>query len=210
MKKRIIITIIMAVWVVLISSGYVFAATGLTSAENKVLEKLKSSVKLDGEVYTIPVYYLNQIENELIKNKENITDKQAELIIKKIDEAIKLLRKMSIKDLSDLNDTETVLKLLTLIDEAAAAADYQVSINLSKMSVNVINPEGKMIFIAQNTINQTGPDRTEIIKSFAFTASLFLLCLFPTFILLSYEGKKKYRQNMGAINKVGAGRSHEK
>lgn len=210
MKRRIIITMIMAIWMVAVSSDYAYSATGLTAAENRILEKLRTSVTLDGDTYSIPVYYLNQIENELIKNKENISDKQADVIIKKMDEAIKILCKMSAKDLSDFNDTEKVLRLLTLIDEAASEADYQVSINLSKMSVNVINPEGKMIFIAQNTINQTGSDETDIFRRFVISVSLLLLCFVPASVIQFNDWIRKYRQSRCSVNNVGAGRSHEK
>jgi len=183
MKRRMILTILMTTWIVLMSSVQAFAITGLSAAESRIIEKIKVGAEINGVARTIPAAYLNQVENELIKNKVDITDEQAEIILGKIEEAQDILKTLSIKDLNDISSTEAVLRLLTLIDEAASAAKYKVSINLAKMSVNVINPEGEMIFFASNTINQTGSDLSGWLPLCASMLTVLLGVLIITFRL---------------------------
>lgn len=183
MKRRLILTILMTTWIVLMSSVQAFAITGLSAAESRIMEKIKVGAEINGVTRTIPAAYLNQVENELIKNKVDITDEQAEIILGKIEEAQDILRTLNIKDLNDINNTEAVLRLLTLIDEAASAANYKVSINLAKMSVNVVNPEGEMIFFASNTINQTGFNLSGWLPLCTFMLAISLCVLIIAFRL---------------------------
>lgn len=210
MKKRIISTILMTIWIVLLSADLTFAITGVSAAESRILEELKAGAEVNGVVRTIPAAYLNQVENELIKNKIDLSNEQAEIILGKIEEARQLLKTLNIKDLNDIKNTETVLRLLTLIDEAASAAKYTVSIDLAKMSVNIINPEGEMIFVSTNTINQTGSDIDNVIPFCFFVLSILLGILILAHKLRLFDNTDYLKRIRRTIGKVSKGISHEK
>jgi hypothetical protein len=59
-------------------------------------------------------------------------------------------------DMSNLQNSEVVIRLLTLVSEVANVVDYEVSVDISNQSFSVNNPDGDTVFIAKNSVNQTG------------------------------------------------------
>lgn len=134
------------------------AATGLSEAEEVILDKLEAGFEYNGIIIKIPVAYLNQVEVELMKNEKDIAEEQAEIINRKIDEAIMIVQSMKLSDFENIESSEVLKKLIKLVYEAAEVVDYTVSIDIADRTIEVINAEGKTAFIPKRVINQTGND----------------------------------------------------
>jgi hypothetical protein len=150
---RIVILTLLFSW---IGSGYAMAASGISEAEQSVLDKLRAGAVIDGVKQYLPAIYINQAENEFIGNEVDLTKEQAEAIITKIDEAIAIISDMDDVDMANVQNSEVALKLLTLVGEAAEVVDYKVSLDLSNKSIDIKNSDGDTVFIAKELVNQTG------------------------------------------------------
>ena len=177
MKKNYLLMLIVIVGIWMAGSRQALAATGLSDAEELILDKLRAGVEVDGELRYIPVSYLNQIENELIKNKTDLTTEQAGIAWDKLNKVLQFMGDMQIQDVMNIKSSETAFKLLSLISEAASEIGYSVSIDLADRTISVENPEGEAVLIAKNTINQTGFDLRPVLTVGAMLLSVFLVCL---------------------------------
>jgi hypothetical protein len=117
---------------------------------------LESGAEINGEMSYLPIAYVNQAENELIGNEVDLTAKQADMIISKIDEAIEIISEMGNVDMNSIPNSEAALRLLTVATEAANAVDYEVSVDIVNSSIDVRNSDGDTVFIAKDIVNQTG------------------------------------------------------
>jgi hypothetical protein len=156
MKKNYLLILIVTLLLPLIGSNNAMAATGVSDAEQLILDKMRAGAEMNGEIKYLPVAYLNQAENEFISNKVDLTVEQAELIISKIDDAVDIISELDTVDMVNIQNSEVALQLLTLVSEVATEVDYEVSVDIANRSINVRNPEGNTVFIAKNGINQTG------------------------------------------------------
>lgn len=156
MKKNYFLITILTLLLTLIGPGKAMAATGISDAEQSIIDKLKSGAVIDGEMSYLPIAYVNQAENELISNEVDLTEEQADMIINKIDEAIEIMSVMGNVDSNNIPNSEAALRLLTVATEAANAMDYEVSVDIVNSSIEVKNSEGDTVFISKNIVNQTG------------------------------------------------------
>ncbi|MDF2908059.1 MAG: hypothetical protein K0R34_3380 [Herbinix sp.] len=156
MKKNYLLIAFLTLLFTLNNPGNAKAATGISDAEQLILDKLVSGAEINGEMSYLPVAYINQAENELIRNDVDLTAKQADMIISKIDEAIEIISEMDNVDMNSIPNSEAALRLLTVATEAASAVDYEVSVDIVNSSIDVRNSEGDTVFIAKNMVNQTG------------------------------------------------------
>ncbi len=177
MKKSYLLMLIVIAGIWVSGSRQALAATGLSEAEELILDKLRAGIEIDGELRYIPASYLNQIENELIRNKTDLTTEQAGIAWDKLTKVLQYMEDMNIRDITNIESSETAFKLLSLISEAASEIGYSVSIDLTDRTVNVENPEGEAVLIAKNTINQTGFDLRPVLMVGAMLLSVFLVCL---------------------------------
>lgn len=156
MKRSYLIIFILILLFSWNDTNQVMAATGITKAEQLILDKMKAGVEFNEEMKYLPISYANQAENEFISNKVDITEEQAELIIQKMDEAIRIMNDSGMSDITNMQSSEVLFSLLTLVSEVADEVNYEVAIDIANRSVNIKNPEGDTVFIAKNTVNQTG------------------------------------------------------
>ncbi|MGF7142882.1 hypothetical protein HNQ56_001304 [Anaerotaenia torta] len=178
MKKYYLLILIVSAGLLISSPRQALAATGLSEAEEILLDKLGAGVEVDGETRYIPVAYLNQIENELIRNKTDLTMEQAEAVAEKWNEVSRLMEDMDIQDVMNVQSPETALKLLTLVSEAASEIGYSVTLDLSNGSVNITDPEGEEVYLAKNTIKQTGFEYQPVLIGGRVLLSVFAACIF--------------------------------
>ncbi len=162
-RKYRILTLILTMGLLFINSEFAMAATGLSEEEELILERLSEGVEMNGIKVIPPASYLYQIENELMKNEVDITPEQATVINHKIDEAVELVKDVSIEDLEHFKNSDTAKKLISLVEEATVIADYTVSIDIVNGTINVVNSEGNYVFMAKSVINQTGFDMTQTV-----------------------------------------------
>lgn len=177
MKKNYVIIALITLLLALISPGNAMAATGISEAEQSILDKLKSGAKIDGVMSYLPVAYVNQAENELMGNSVDLTKEQAEIVIRKIDEAIEIMSRMGTVDLEDLASSDSAFKLLTVATEAANAAGYEVSLDLVNSSIDVRNSEGGSIFLAKNIVNKTGYQDYSLVITFGISLAVIIIAL---------------------------------
>ncbi|MDF2943027.1 MAG: hypothetical protein K0S01_1885 [Herbinix sp.] len=159
-KYHFLTLVVLTIGMFFINSGYAMAATGLSEAEELVLERLNEGVAMNGIVVRPPTAYLNQAENEFMKNEVDITMEQAAVINLKLDEVAKLVKTMDMYDVVHYKNSSTAKKLITLVEEAAAEANYTVSVDIANKSFNIMNSKGNYVFMAKDVINQTGFDLT--------------------------------------------------
>lgn len=193
MKKNYLLIGILSLLFTMISPNNALAATGISDAEQLILDKLKSGAEINGEMSYLPIAYLNQAENELISNEVDLTVEQADVIISKIDEAVELISAMGNVDMNSLPNSEAALKLLTVATEAANAIDYEVSLDIVNSSIDVRNSEGDTVFIAKNMVNQTGfydPSwlmYTQLILTVITIGTIFIVIYNSKDVGLNYE-----------------------
>ncbi len=156
MKKGFLFVLILTTILSLINTKDAIAASGISETEKLILDKLNAGADFSGKKQYLSVSYINQIENEFISNNVDISEEQAEFVVKKIDEAIDLVKDKDIDNVISLQNSEVALQLLTIIDEIATMFDYDIAIDLEDKSINVKNSEGDTIFISKSSINQTG------------------------------------------------------
>jgi hypothetical protein len=157
-KKYQFLTLVLTIGMFFINGEYAMAATGLSEAEESILERLTEGVEMNGMVVRPPTAYLNQAENEFMKNKVDITMEQAAVINLKLDEIAEIVKTMDLYDITHYKNSSTARKLVTLVEEVAAEANYTVSIDIANKSFNIVNSNGNYVFMAKNVINQTGFD----------------------------------------------------
>jgi hypothetical protein len=177
---------ILALIFTLNSHGNAMAATGISDAEQLILDKLVAGAEMNGEMSYLPIEYVNQAENELIGNEVDLTAKQADMIISKIDEAIEIIAEMGNVDMNSIPNSEAALRLLTVATEAASAVDYELSVDIVNSSIDVRNSEGDTVFIAKNMVNQTGFNDYSWLMNIQLILMVTTIC---TILMVIYKSK---------------------
>ncbi len=208
MKRSYLIIFILILLFSWNDTNQVMAATGITKAEQLILDKMKAGVEFNEEMKYLPISYANQAENEFISNKVDITEEQAELIIQKMDEAIRIMNDSGMSDITNMQNSEVLFSLLTLVSEVADEVNYEVAIDIANRSVNIKNPEGDTVFIAKNTVNQTGY-RVSSMSWLSGILSILLLSSISVVIIL-VTGRRDRCLLSNAIARTWAfGKKHE-
>lgn len=176
MKKKSVLTLLLAFLLCLASSISAMAATGLTADEETILDKLRAGVEINGKTVEVPASYINQAENELMKNAQDITAEDAALINSKIDEVAAIAKAENITKASDLKNSASAEKIIGLVQEAAAVVGYTVSYDAASGIVNVLDPNGNSVFTTKNVINQTGFDMTATVVAGSVLVTLLAAC----------------------------------
>jgi hypothetical protein len=177
---------ILTLLLIMISPNNAMAATGISDAEQKILDKLRSGAEINGEMSYLPTAYINQAQNEMIGNDVDLTVEQADVVISKIDEAIDIMSVMGNVDMNSITNSEAALKLLTVATEAANAVDYEISVDIVNSSIDVRNSEGETVFVSKNMVNQTGYSGYSLLRN---TWLIFVALAVITVFLAVYKGK---------------------
>jgi hypothetical protein len=158
MMKKSIVAVVLTAVMCFATSTSAFAANGLSSAEQSILNKLQAGVEVDGHVVQVPAAYINQAENELMKNKTDLTAAQAKEINSIIDQVVALAKEENIKSAADLKASASKDKIVSLVKNAASVAGYKVALDAATGTVTVADPDSNVAFTSKNVINQTGFD----------------------------------------------------
>lgn len=179
MKMKKIIGLVLALTLCLASSVTAVAA-GLTKDEKAIINKLKSGFEVNNIIVKFPVPYLNQVENEFIRNKTDITPNQAKTIISMFDQAEVIMQKEKITSVSKLKKSKSINQLVSLAKFAASTAGYKVAYNAADCDFSVKNPKDKAVFTTKKVINQTGVDLSNTVLTAGFLVTLLAACAFFT------------------------------
>lgn len=177
MKKKSIFSIVLILVLSLASSVTAFAATGLSEAEESILAKLEAGVEVNGQVIEVPASYINQAENEFMKNDVDVTADQADVINSKIDEVAEIAKAENITKASDLANSDSIDELVAIVKEAAEVVDYTVAYDAATGVVSVTDPAGVDVFTTKSVINQTGFDMTATVVVGSVLVTLLAACI---------------------------------
>ena len=156
MKKTIkLISIAMLSAAVAVSASLSVSAAGINSAEQKILDELKTTVTMEGNIKTLPISYINQAENYF--NTVELTDAQANEIVSKIEETKTFLTNTGAVNYAALTDAQEE-EFISRCKEIAAVADLSISYEKSTQTVTVIDTDGKTVFTAENVGANGNPD----------------------------------------------------
>lgn len=175
MKK--ILAILLSIIILVIPMTISVSAAGAINAdEQRILDVLRSEVKVNGKTFTVPVEYVNQSENYF--KTIDVTKEQADEIIGYINRGIGILE-MSKK----LNATTEDLKILIKADKkeilelgkmAVAVTGGVLTYNGS--TVNIKNADGKVVFDSAPIVKQTGFEVDFTVIIVAVLSVITLLC----------------------------------
>lgn len=177
MKKKSLFSFMLILVLSLATSVSAMAASGLSAAEESILAKLRAGVEVNGQVVEVPAAYINQAENEFMKNDVDVTADQAEVINSKIDEVAQIAKEENITKASDLATSGSVDELVAIVQEAAAVVDYTVAYDAASGIVSVTDPSGTEVFTTKSVINQTGFDMTAPVVVGGVLVTLLAACL---------------------------------
>ncbi len=206
MKKKYLLIFILTLLLTLIGSSNAMAATGISAAEQLILDKMKAGADINGERKYLSTAYVNQAENEFIRNKVDLTKEQAEFINAKIDEAIAVISEVGVVDIANLQNSEVAFQLLSLVGEVANEVNYEVSVDIANRSINVKNPEGDTVFIAKNTVNETGNSNGDELWIAELILSILSICCLPLllFVIIKRRNEQRLRRNRASIVRSGS------
>ena len=132
---------------VAVSASLSVSAAGINSAEQKILNELRTTVDMEGNLKTLPESYINQAENYF--NTVEITDAQANEIISKIESTKTFLTETGAVNYISLTDAQ-VDTFISKCKEIAAVVDLKISYEKSTQTVTIIDSENKTVFVAAN------------------------------------------------------------
>jgi competence protein ComGF len=176
MRKKSLLAALLTMTLCLASSVSAFAATGLSEQEQLIMDQLKAGIEVDGTTIQFPEAYLNQCENELMKNKEDVTAEQADVIFAKIDNVEQIAQENHLDTLAEIKSSEYIGDLVENVQAAAEVVDYKVDYNAAHEVVTVTGPDGNMVFTNKSVINQTGFDMTAPIVLGGVLVTLLAAC----------------------------------
>jgi len=174
MKGKKFVVIILLSLISLFSPITAFAA-GLSSGEEALLEKLKAGVELNGIVRRLPIEFLNQVENELMKNDTDITLEKAQYLSDRMDEVIAIAQSKNFTTVNDLK--ESINEIFPIIVEAADSVGYFVEFDAIEREVSVTDLDGNTVFTSKGIINQTGIDLTGLVITGGLIVILLTACI---------------------------------
>ena len=132
---------------VAVSASLSVYAAGINNAEQRILDELKTTVSMEGNVKTLPVQYINEAENYF--NTVDITDEQASEIISKIESTKTFLTNTGAVNYATLTDAQED-EFISRCREIAAVIDLKISYEKSSQTVTVTDAQGNTVFVAAN------------------------------------------------------------
>ena len=159
----------------LLLTGVLFLATGVKAmSEDDLQAKFTKSYEMNGSTYS-----LSEGDKALVKRylKQNeVSSKDCDYIAGKVDEAISLMRKSGVKDLSEFSKFPKSLKddLKKLVEDIAA--NTKVKATTKKGSVVIYNTDGTVFAEITKFIKNTGTN-VNIIPTVALFASILGIAL---------------------------------
>ena len=150
MKK--LSAIIVALLLVAVSAVSAFAA-GINDNEQKVLDELKTSVKMQGTEMYLPEAYVNQAENFF--NTIDMTADQADQILAVIKTGKTQLEATGAKNIGDCT-TAQKKELMTTVRNVMAPVNGTASYDKTTGEITLKSESGEVIFKAVPTLVEKG------------------------------------------------------
>lgn len=148
MKKTMkLISIALLSAAVAVSASLSVSAAGINSAEQKILNELRTTVDMEGNLKTLPESYINQAENYF--NTVEITDAQANEIISKIESTKTFLTNTGAVDYVSLTDAQ-VDEFIVRCNDIVGVINLKLLYDKSTRTVTVVDIDGNVVFTASN------------------------------------------------------------
>lgn len=132
---------------VAVSASLSVSAAGINSAEQKILNELRTTVDMEGNLKTLPESYINQAENYF--NTVEITDAQANEIISKIESTKTFLTNTGAVDYVSLTDAQ-VDEFIVRCNDIVGVINLKLLYDKSTRTVTVVDIDGNVVFTASN------------------------------------------------------------
>ena len=120
-------------------------AAGINAAEQKILDELRTSVSMQGTQKALPADYINQAENYL--NTVDITDEQADEMIRRIEDTKRFLAGTGAANYNELTDAQTD-EFVALSRKTVEVIDLRLSYDKSDRVVTMDDRHNKVVFTA--------------------------------------------------------------
>ena len=158
MKK--LSAIFVALLLVAVSAVSAFAA-GINDNEQKVLDELKTSVKMQGTEMYLPEAYVNQAENFF--NTIDMTEDQADKVLSVIKSGKTQLEATGAKNIADCT-TAQKKELMTTLKNVMAPLNGTASYDKTTGEITLKSESGEVIFKAVPTLVEKGSSKVEDIN----------------------------------------------
>ena len=155
MKK--LSAIIVALLLVAVSAVSAFAA-GINDNEQKVLDELKTSVKMQGTEMYLPEAYVNQAENFF--NTIDMTEDQADKVLSVIKSGKTQLEATGAKNIADCT-TAQKKELMTTLTKVMAPVNGTATYDKTTGEITLKSESGEVIFKAVPTLVEKGSSKGE-------------------------------------------------
>ena len=155
MKK--LSAIFVALLLVAVSAVSAFAA-GINDNEQKVLDELKTSVKMQGTEMYLPEAYVNQAENFF--NTIDMTEDQADKVLSVIKSGKTQLEATGAKNIADCT-TAQKKELMTTVRNVMAPVNGTASYDKTTGEITLKSESGEVIFKAVPTLVEKGSSKGE-------------------------------------------------
>lgn len=155
MKK--LSAIFVALLLVAVSAVSAFAA-GINDNEQKVLDELKTSVKMQGTEMYLPEAYVNQAENFF--NTIDMTEDQADKVLSAIKSGKTQLEATGAKNIADCT-TAQKKELMTTLKNVMAPVNGTASYDKTTGEITLKSESGEVIFKAVPTLVEKGSSKGE-------------------------------------------------
>lgn len=148
MKKTMkLISIALLSAAVAVSASLSVSAAGINSAEQKILNELRTTVDMEGNMKTLPVQYINQAENYM--NTIEISDADADTIISKIEDTKVFLTNTQAVKYDALTDAQ-VDEFIVRCNDIVGVINLKLLYDKSTRTVTVVDIDGNVVFTASN------------------------------------------------------------
>ena len=122
-------------------------AAGINSAEQKILDELRTSVDMEGNDKYLPVSYINQAENYF--NTIEISDADADTIISKIESTKTFLTGTGAVNYDALTDAQ-IDEFIVKCNEIVGVINLKLFYDKATRTVTIVDADGKTVFSATN------------------------------------------------------------
>ena len=122
-------------------------AAGINSAEQKILDELRTSVDMEGNDKYLPVSYINQAENYF--NTIEISDADADTIISKIESTKTFLTGTGAVNYDALTDAQ-IDEFIVKCNDIVGVINLKLFYDKATRTVTIVDADGKTVFSATN------------------------------------------------------------
>lgn len=137
------------------ASTTINAASGINTNEKKILDSLKTGVRVDGKTVNLNVSYINAAETYFAGDDVNVNAADAASVIYQINAAKAIVVENKVTNLGTIEKTFQD-RILKHIQAAAKTLGVTVSADYASKTIVVRDKNGKILVSASKTIKNTG------------------------------------------------------